>query len=134
MRRAYALRMVEAGESAAQPCKVLVGDAREGAEPGRLRANDGTGGGPRRDITSTRTQLIYVICIADARNIYRLPGLRAGVASRSGGRLLGSKVSTCKEIRLNIGTPNLTVPPERSMAMATPTTTPAWARMMSMVS
>ena len=47
------------------------------------------------------------------------------MAARSGGSRSGSKVSTCKEIRLNIGTPKFTVPPERSTAMATPDDLPA---------
>src|SRR6185436_5756511 len=51
---------------------------------------------------------------------YLLPGLTAGMAAKSGGNFVGSKVSTSREMRLNIGTPNLTLPPERSTATATP--------------
>src|SRR6185295_2636144 len=52
--------------------------------------------------------------------VYLLPGLVAGVAARSGGSELGAKASTCREIRLNIGTPKFTVPLERSTMVATP--------------
>jgi len=65
---------------------------------------------------------------------YLLPGLTAGRAARSGGSRSGAKVSTWSEIRLCIGTPNCTVPSERSTAMAMPTTWPPWARTMSRVS
>src|ERR1043166_520266 len=57
---------------------------------------------------------------------YLLPGLTGGMAARSSGSLSASKVSTCIESKLNIGKPKLTVPPERSTSVPTPTTWPPW--------
>lgn len=65
---------------------------------------------------------------------YLLPGLIAGMAARSEGRSSGAKVSTCRAIRLNSGTPKSTVPFERSTRMAMPATSPPWARTISRVS
>ena len=48
----------------------------------------------------------------------------AGVEARSGGSSSRGKASTWRESRLNVGTPRLTAPFERSTAMARPTTLP----------
>lgn len=90
--------------------------------------------GLRRDITPTRTAVIYGIAEAFTTSLYLLPGLTAGMAARSGGSLSGSNVCTSREIRLTVGTSNLTAPPDRSTATATPTTWPPRALTMSTVS
>jgi len=71
---------------------------------------------------------------AGTPNFYLLPGFIAGIAARSGGSFVGSKVSTCNEIKHAIGTPKFAVPFERSTTIATPTTCPPFARTMSIVS
>ncbi len=86
----------------------------------------------RHHVRQNRTTI--TLYYTNYKLLYPLPGLAAGMAARSGGSRSGSKVSTCKEIKLNLGTPNLTVPPERSTAMATPTTCPPCWRTMSRVS
>ncbi len=73
--------------------------------------------------------LIYFIINRNTRrglifSIHLLPGFTAGTAAKSAGNLSASNVSTCNAIKLNIGTPRSTVPPERSTSMPTPKTSP----------
>jgi hypothetical protein len=105
---------------------------RERSLGGSAIATELEGTPPRHHVVQNLFSITYDYSYY--KRSYRLPGLTAGMAARSGGSWSGSKVSTCKEIKLHVGTPKRTVPPERSTAMATPTTCPPCSRTMSRVS